>query len=880
MNHANDNHTGLRFLSVCSGIEAASVAWHPLGWKAVAFSEIEKFPSAVLKHHYPDVPNLGDFTKIDTTTLGRVDILAGGTPCFTAGHMVLSAKGYVPIEDIKVGDEVVTHKGRLRTVVRIGNERKDVGVMTGVGMREPITCTPDHPFLSVAWLNQSTKRNNEYVRIEHCGDPEWVAAKEMPGRQWCQLLSHDNDNRTPESVKFDVKTAMYVAGMYLGDGWIRKHDGKAKKSVVLGINPEKYVKLKATIGNAVHTVSHERTTVRVSIHDTAFADWLESEFAHYSHLKTVPSWVLGHRFRGEFLRGFLDTDGSVAKDGKVSISTTSRSLAYGISDLLAAEGYVSSVALVETPDTCVIEGRTCSQRDYYQVRAYPQSVSRKSRVRHGMMLRAVSDFTPAGEETVFNIEVEEDHSYVVQSAIVHNCQAFSVAGLRGGLNDERGNLTLKFVELAHELAANNGLRNAVWENVVGVLSDKGNAFGCFLAGLVGANAPIKPTGRWTSAGMVSGPRGRAAWRVLDAQYFGVAQRRRRVLVVADFGNGADPAKVLLIEQGLPRHPPSRGEAGKDVAPTISARTKGGGGLGTDFDLDGGLVEAAILRGHSDYGPGLPSVRAKGGDCAGGSEALVFNRQSNCEYHDEDIASTDSARDYKSPTDLVAHAIQAGALRTNPNTGPDGVGVQEGVAYTLEARAEVQAVCVTGDIAHTLKAEGADASEDGTGRGTPIVAQSVAIRGRDGGATAELGGDIATALRASQGGGDKPHVLAAVAFAENSRAEVRLEGGDGQTVGCIGAGGGKPGQGYPAVLTSAVRRLTPVECERLQGFPDGYTDIPWRGKPNSPDGPRYKALGNSWAVPKFVWLGKRIQQFMPALGAVANDNQETPIANAA
>lgn len=500
MNHANDNHTGLRFLSVCSGIEAASVAWHPLGWKAVAFSEIEKFPSAVLKHHYPDVPNLGDFTKIDTRTLGRVDILAGGTPC----------------------------------------------------------------------------------------------------------------------------------------------------------------------------------------------------------------------------------------------------------------------------------------------------------------------------------------------------QAFSVAGLRGGLNDERGNLTLKFVELAHELAANNGLRNAVWENVVGVLSDKGNAFGCFLAGLVGANAPIKPTGRWTSAGMVSGPRGRAAWRVLDAQYFGVAQRRRRVLVVADFGNGADPAKVLLIEQGLPRHPPSRGEAGKDVAPTISARTKGGGGLGTDFDLDGGL------------------------------RVETFDRQSNCEYGEADIASTVSARDYKSPTDLVAHAIQAGALRTNPNSGPDGVGVQEGVAYTLEARAEVQAVCVTGDVAHTLKGEGADASEDGTGRGTPIVAQSVAIRGRDGGATAELGGDIATALRASQGGGDKPHVLATrdVAGAITSNYGKQLDNSDtalGPNV---------------AIHHSAVRRLTPVECERLQGFEDNYTRIPikhyatqkitknrpadmWEKDPNggwwlmAADGPRYKSLGNSWAVPKFQWLGMRL-----------------------
>ncbi|WP_244667938.1 DNA cytosine methyltransferase [Rhizobium sp. P007] len=185
MKHENDNKTGLRFLSVCSGIEAASVAWHPLGWKAVAFSEIEKFPSAVLKHHYPDVPNLGDFTKIDTKTLGHVDVLAGGTPC----------------------------------------------------------------------------------------------------------------------------------------------------------------------------------------------------------------------------------------------------------------------------------------------------------------------------------------------------QAFSVAGLRRSLADARGNLSLEFVRLAHELAANNGLRNVVWENVVGVLSTKDNAFGCFLAGLVGADSAIEPPrrGKWARHGMVSGPKGRAAWAVKDGQFFGVAQ---------------------------------------------------------------------------------------------------------------------------------------------------------------------------------------------------------------------------------------------------------------------------------------------------------------------------------------------------------------------
>lgn len=445
------------------------------------------------------------------------------------------------------------------------------------------------------------------------------------------------------------------------------------------------------------------------------------------------------------------------------------------------------------------------------------------------------------------------------------CQDFSIAGLRAGLDGERGNLSIVYMRALHAIKP----RNAIVENVPGWLNDKKNAFGCFLAGLVGADDPLRtPDGKsWPNAGMVAGPLGRAAWRVLDAQYFGLAQRRRRVIVVADFGNGADPAAVLFERKGLFGNTPPSREAGKDVAPTISARTKGGGGLGTDFDLDGGL------------------------------RVETFDRQSNCEYGEADIASTVSARDYKSPTDLVAHAIQAGALRTNPNSGPDGVGVQEGVAYTLEARAEVQAVCVTGDVAHTLKAEGADASEDGTGRGTPIVAFSA----KDYGADAQF--DVAPTLRAGghSGSHQNGRVMPAVAFAENSRAEVRLEGGDGQTVGCIGAGGGKPGQGYPAVLTSAVRRLTPVECERPQGFPDFYTRIPvrhykvkkvTRTRPEdmwefidgewwlmAADGPRYKALGNSWAVPKFVWLGKRIQQFMPALASVANDNQETPIANA-
>jgi len=144
-----------------------------------------------------------------------------------------------------------------------------------------------------------------------------------------------------------------------------------------------------------------------------------------------------------------------------------------------------------------------------------------------------------------------------------------------------------------------------------------------------------------------------------------------------------------------------------------------------------------------------------------------------------------------------------------------------------------AVCITGDITHTLKAEGFDASEDGTGRGQPIVA----------------------------------------AFAENSRAELRYEGGDGQRTGALSTGGGKPGQGTPMLQVGmAVRRLTPTECARLQGFPDDYlSQVLVRGKPMA-DGPMYKALGNSWAVPNVRWIGARIDARLRALSGSINAPQ--------
>lgn len=161
------------------------------------------------------------------------------------------------------------------------------------------------------------------------------------------------------------------------------------------------------------------------------------------------------------------------------------------------------------------------------------------------------------------------------------CQAFSVAGLRRSLEDERGNLSLTYIHLLDEIdnariAAGRPSAICVWENVPGVLSTKDNAFGCFLGALAGSGCALQPPGgRWANAGYVRGPKRQVCWRVLDAQYFGVAQRRRRVFVVANAGDRIAPSEVLFEQPCLRWNPPTRREAGERVA----ADAAGGAGDG-------------------------------------------------------------------------------------------------------------------------------------------------------------------------------------------------------------------------------------------------------------------------------------------------------------
>ncbi|PWB21362.1 DNA cytosine methyltransferase [Comamonas sp. JNW] len=412
------------------------------------------------------------------------------------------------------------------------------------------------------------------------------------------------------------------------------------------------------------------------------------------------------------------------------------------------------------------------------------------------------------------------------------CQAFSVAGLRNSLDDARGNLTLKFVELANaiDLSRSRAGKSACvikWENVPGVLNTKDNAFGCFLAGLAGEDDPLQPPGgKWSNAGCVYGPTRAVAWRTLDAQYFGVAQRRRRVFVVSSARPGFDPAQVLFEWDGMRRDSAPSREAGEETAHSVAPCLTGSGrGVGRIGDTRGQDPVVACFGGNRTSGPLDVSTALNASGTASGRQD--FESETFVVHGSQD---PDTLRD-------MAHTLGRNqgqenavyAVRT-AQTSANGHGIAVEVTHTLD-QAQGQAVCVPHvDIMPTLRSGGGSKASHGAVSGDTKDEYVIPVY------TPGIAGTL---------------------VARSSR-------GAGQT----NSPGHQADQQLIACTASQVRRLTPVECERLQGFPDGYTAIPWRGKPadQCPDGPRYKALGNSWAVPVARWIGRRIHTQLLTLEA--------------
>ena len=420
------------------------------------------------------------------------------------------------------------------------------------------------------------------------------------------------------------------------------------------------------------------------------------------------------------------------------------------------------------------------------------------------------------------------------------CQSFSVAGLRQGLKDPRGNLLLTYLGIAERLKP----RWLVWENVPGVLSSNGGKdFGSFLGALGELGY------EW-------------AYRVLDAQWFGVAQRRRRVFVVAHLGEGSLAAKVLFESEGVRRDtPPSREtrqgvatdvEAGvgvslpeREVVGCLSDGAHMGGGLNGQDAYSGRIMAVANAipihdqatrfsgkRGDKQDGKGNGLGVGKPGDpcptlTKGDKHAVLY------ENHPNDSRVT-------GPHDVAPSCV------SRYGTGGGNVPlVQEAIAFEpgIATREGSESRFVK-ELSPTLRKEMGD---NQVAVAFPIDTQNMTEGHASGGKGHGNNGDPSFTLTKGHS-----HAVAVDTYnhaLQEKAIPIRSTASDI----CHTGGVINPAD------RMAVRRLTPRECERLQGFPDDHTLIPWRNKPadQCPDGPRYKALGNSMAVPCMAWIGKRI-----------------------
>lgn len=400
------------------------------------------------------------------------------------------------------------------------------------------------------------------------------------------------------------------------------------------------------------------------------------------------------------------------------------------------------------------------------------------------------------------------------------CQDLSVAGKRAGLSGARSGLFHEQLRIFNAARSFCGARWLVWENVPGAFSSNaGRDFAVVVGALAGCELDV-PRDGWGTEGVALGDNGLVEWAVLDSQWFGVAQRRRRVFAVLDTGDWASRSPVLLEPESLRGDSPPRRETGEDVAGTLSARTQGGGGLGTDFECDGGLIP--------DVSPAITSKWAKGSGGPSGDECQNLIPE-------------------------VAHTLRADGFDASEDGTGRGTPLVPCIAF--DCKASGMSGFGVGDIASTMRSMGhADSHQNGGGHLAVAIAEpyTLAIRGRGDESVLEYRQDGTANALLTPSGGRAGINVGAVAFVQNQRDEVRLM----DVAGALAAEPGMKQQTY-VQTEMQVRRLTPIECERLQAAPDNWTLVPnSQGKPMA-DGPRYKLLGNSFTATVILWIGRRI-----------------------
>jgi DNA-cytosine methyltransferase len=489
-------------MSLFSGAGGDSLGMKRAGYDVQAFSEFKKpaiathlqaFPSCTLLKN-PETDST-DITKIPdeiyVTYRDHLEVLFAGFPCFVKGTLVLTDNGYKPIQDVAIEDKLLTHTGTFQKIVN-QQQKEYTGTLYDIKLKynpEIITATEDHPFYvrkKVKTWNTTSKKYDIHFEA-----PEWKKASELTMDHYYgmvvnnksivpsfDIIKHVNKHRNDTiTVTLDQPDQWYMMGYFVGDGWIedsKKPDQIRDKHTIRFVFHEDHLTIAERI-QRVLPITDKKVRSGKSIkygcsNDVWFA--ILKKFGKYAHGKCIPEWVQDAptNLIEEFIAGYMDADGCLKKNG-YQITTVSHNLAYGLQRLYLKLGCFASIDKTIRPKTCVIQGRTCNQRDTYQVRYVPTTHYRYTNfIESNYVWYAASKVTTRNveNEPVYNFEVETDNSYIVQNAIVHNCQGFSHGGKKK-MDDPRN-------EMVHEFARAAQLIRPTYimgENVAGLLSRKG-----------------------------------------------------------------------------------------------------------------------------------------------------------------------------------------------------------------------------------------------------------------------------------------------------------------------------------------------------------------------------------------------------------------------
>lgn len=956
----------IRYGSVCSGVEAASLAWKELGWECVFVSEIEPFPCAVLNRRFgasrpindcsnsgwnkknkelPEyngtgIPNEGDFTKIGKKYENKYDLLVGGTPCFPIGTFVLTSDGYKPIEEISVGDMVLTDNLQLKKVVRTGKKIANNIVEVKIEGRLPFFVTANHPF-------QIAENINEDVKKIEIGNAEKKYATLLNTESFSKTNIYKNELKEfCEITNLSEEDASELIGWYLGCGigdlYFHKIGDEVSALDILNVFDNKFH------GKLVYKISFENNEKKYLVSlEKNVKNWLLNQFGNS---EKIPIWVYGLNIelKNHIKKGFFDSRFRNSCD--VPFSVLYIPMLYGLTDLFG-NFECGNVITVKS------ENNENMSWDLFVANPYKYLENNGKCFARIQYVKKVES-----KEIVYNIEVEDDHTYIANGIRVWNCQDSSVAGKRAGLIEgSRSKLAFDFVKLAYE----SRVRWMVWENVPGVFSlNSGKDFAAFLSSFAGWDVTV-PEGGWKSAGIVTNAtKGNfgLAWRVFDGQYvrtqsfpFAVPQRRRRIFVIGYFGDWKRAAEVLFEQEGLygdiePCRK-TRQEIAEDIrkCPKRTMRiygTKGEGNNEKDCGREDGrcLGERFIVSNNS-----ILNVSCFAS--AGFGQKVESNVASTLSTdHDDRVTGNNAAlimENPYTPDDISVIAIDGDKINKKERSGGSGIGInEEGVSYTLTAK-DVHAVayekCGKNNSENIINNENQTDCflTDGTSVGNisstlqaslskmvnnqnPVIVEkqecyNISFCDANGiRKDRPNGGCYITKTNTSKTittEGQNETVIIDV-FTKSSKpknseeAPTYKEAGVANTLNCFennnegravelickneskefyakGSGNafisdvhsslttedGQPGQGYPCVLTrSTVRRLMPIEAERLMGFPDNHTKIDWNGKSNEecPDSPRYKACGNSMCVNVMQWIGEQIQRVEDKINIEKNE----------